>query len=260
MEPRDLYGLPLERFTEERNALAKQLRKEGQRDEAAEVAKLRKPSVAGWAVNQLVRTQGRDVDALFMAGDELQRAQADLLAKRGEPGSLRKAVDSERAAVDRLVEQARGLLSSEGHELTPARLQQVSDTLRAAALDEEARAQVRRGCIDRELRHIGLGALTGGAPATDRPASIPRRSPKAAGAGDDSKERRARLSAARQTEAHARRQLEQAIREVKAAEERRHRVESELREAQNALAAAREVSEQAARQHEQAQQAFEKLG
>ena len=57
MDANKLYGLPLERFTEERNALAKRLREEGQRDEAATVSKLRKPSVAAWAVNQIVRTQ-----------------------------------------------------------------------------------------------------------------------------------------------------------------------------------------------------------
>jgi hypothetical protein len=34
MDPRDLYGLPLERFVGERNALAKKLRAEGRRDEA----------------------------------------------------------------------------------------------------------------------------------------------------------------------------------------------------------------------------------
>jgi hypothetical protein len=48
------------------------------------VAKLRKPSVAAWAVNQLVRTQGRAIGELFDAGDALQRAQSDLLAGRGD--------------------------------------------------------------------------------------------------------------------------------------------------------------------------------
>ena len=42
MDPRDLYGLPLEEFTAERNALAKQLRRDGQRERADEVSKLRK--------------------------------------------------------------------------------------------------------------------------------------------------------------------------------------------------------------------------
>ena len=90
MDANDLYGLPLERFVPERNALAKDLRRNGDRDEAETVAKLRKPSVAAWAVNQLVRTQRQAVARLFAAGDAAQRAQSELLAGRvdaaREPG------------------------------------------------------------------------------------------------------------------------------------------------------------------------------
>ena len=168
MEPRDLYGLPLDRFVAERGALAKSLRADGKRDEAAEVAKLRKPSVAAWAVNQLVRTQSREVKALFKAGDQLQRAQADLLAGKGDAGKLRAAAEREREAVDELTEAARGLLSSEGHELAQATLDRVSDTLHAAALDEDARGEVQDGCLVRELRHVGLGAF-GELPASPAP-------------------------------------------------------------------------------------------
>ena len=169
----DLYGLPLERFTEERNALARRLRQEGDREQGAEVAKLRKPTVAAWAVNQLVRTQKREFDALLKAGDALQKAQAGLLGGDVDPAALRKAADAERGARERLTAKARGLLSSEGHELQPAKLEQVSDTLHAAAIEEQSRAQVRDGCLVRELRHVGLGALGEGA-ATLR-ASAPRR-------------------------------------------------------------------------------------
>ena len=159
MEPRDLYGMPLERFTEERNALAGELRREARRDEAAFVSKLRKPSLAAWAVNQLVRSQRSEISVLYESGDALQRAQAELLGGRGDATMLREAVDRERGAVKRLTETARGLLSSEGHELSPAKLEQVSETLHAAALDTDARARVQEGCLERELRHIGIGAL-----------------------------------------------------------------------------------------------------
>ena len=142
MEPGDLYGLPLERFTDERNALVRELRRAGRSDDATEVGKLRKPSLAAWAVNQLVRTQRREVTALFKAGDALMDAQAKLLAGRGDSAKLRKANDAERAAVERLTEKARGLLSGDGHELNSARLEQVSETLHAAALDGDARKQV----------------------------------------------------------------------------------------------------------------------
>src|SRR5947199_457304 len=133
MEPDDLYGLPLDEFIARRGDLAKGLRKSGRRDAAGEVAALRKPSVAAWAVNQLVRTQHDAVADLFAAGDELRAAQSDLLDGSGDGRSLRTAGDRERTTVDHLVEKARGLLSSAGNELSPAIIERVADTLHAAA-------------------------------------------------------------------------------------------------------------------------------
>jgi hypothetical protein len=236
MEPHDLYGLPLEQFTERRNALARELRRDGRRDEAATVSKLRKPSVAAWAVNQLVRTQRREVDALFSAGDALAQAQADLLANSGEASALRKAVDAERAAVELLTDKARGLLNADGHELTQARLEQVAETLHAAALDEDARIDVEGGCLERELRHIGLGPAGPAAPRSGsrKKARSGSRAEKAGAA------RPSKTQAARRAEAAARRQLERASRELRAAQSRRERVAEELRDADAAVDAARE--------------------
>jgi hypothetical protein len=153
----DLYGLPLDRFVAERGALARTLRAGGRRDEAAGVAGLRKPSIAAWAVNQLVRTQRGFVEALFEAGHELRDAQAELLAGRGAGRELRAAGERERVAVDRLVDAARGLLTAQGEDLSPTVLDRVADTLHAAALDPAAREQTRSGRLERELRHAGLG-------------------------------------------------------------------------------------------------------
>jgi hypothetical protein len=155
----DLYGLPLDHFVPERTALARELRKAGNRDEASEVAALKKPSVAAWAVNQLVRTQRKAIDELLEAGEGLRSAQDDVLAGRGDARSLRAAVERERLAVQELTESARGLLSSEGHELSDTIVERVADTLHAAALDDEAREQVSSGRLERELRHVGLGGL-----------------------------------------------------------------------------------------------------
>jgi hypothetical protein len=157
MDPDELYGLALDRFIPERGALVKALRAEQRRDEAAAVAALRKPAVAAWAVNQVMRSQPAGVQALFAAGDELRDAQARLLAGSGDGRALRAANEREREAVDELVRAARGLLSSQGHELSAAVVDRVADTLHAAALDEAAREQVREGRLERELRHIGLG-------------------------------------------------------------------------------------------------------
>jgi hypothetical protein len=253
MDPRDLYGLPLEQFTEQRNALAKELLRKQRQDEAQDVSKLRKPSVAAWAVNQLVRTQRGEVAGLFKAGDALQKTQADLLAKRAEPESLRRAVAAERATVDQLIEKARGLLSSEGHELTPARLEQVSETLHAAALDQAARAQVQGGCLERELRHVGLGGLSLG--AGDAPARTPQRGrqPRLADA------RATKLKEARKVEAEARRRAERAARNLSTAQERRDQAAQVLRDADAATAAARELADRAARELREAEKMAGKL-
>jgi hypothetical protein len=270
MESRDLYGLPLERFTEERNALAKDRRRTSHRDEAEEISKLPKPSVAAWAVNQLVRTQRREIAALFEAGDALQQAQAEVLAKRGDAASLRQAVDAERAAVEKLAEMAPGLLSSAGHELTPAMLERVSDTLHAAALDEDARAQVKDGCLRRELRHVGLGA-SGLASAPASPGSSRARPPRKGTRGnagatsptesgsalkrDAGSKRAEKLAAARKTEADARRVAERAARELQTAQQRRDRAADSLGDAEDALAVARNRADEAALAHRRAQRA-----
>ncbi len=277
----DLYGLPFDEFVPARNALARELRKAGERDRAGEVAALEKPSVAAWAVDQLVRTQRKGVSELFDAGDALRAAQDDVLAGRGDGQSLRSAVDRERAAVDALAAAARGLLTSEGQELSPTIIERVADTLHAAALDDEAREQVREGRLERELRHVGLGVL--GAPPAGAPS--PKRKPGAGakekpGAGvkkpvaDRAAERAAReqreraereraeaRAAARAAEREARRRAEHAERAHRVAAERRDRAaealreadaeldaaEAELRESQAQLASAQDASRDAAR-------------
>jgi hypothetical protein len=266
MEPDDLYGLPLEQFIPERGALAKALRQGGERDRAKEVAGLRKPSVAAWAVNQLVRTKRKEAKELFDAGDGLQHAQSELLEGRGDGKALREAVARERQAVDALSAQARGLLSDEGHELTAATLEKVSDTLHAAALDPGAREQVEGGRLERELRHVGMGAfgepLAPVAPARPkRPAAKDKQRRDADKEAEKAaeRERAAALKAARQAERDARRAAQRAERELHSAESRREDAADALTEAEDALSDAREQSERTAQAHEAAEAEVERL-
>jgi hypothetical protein len=240
-DPRDLYGLPLDRFVSERGVLAKALRAEGDKEEAALVAALRKPSVAAWTVNQLIRTQRRAVEAVFEAGDEVKRAQSELLAGQGSARVLREAAGRERRAVDEVTEVARGFLSSEGHEPTPATLDRVSMTLHAAALDEEARGQVREACLEHELRQVGFGVSEDVGPPAMQQAE---------------RQRAERLKSARKAEAAARREAERAARDVDGAQERRDRAAGSLQEAEDALASARERAEDATLAHQRAQRAM----
>ncbi len=267
-DPHDLYGLPLERFVAERAALQKRMRSDGQRDRAAQVAKLRKPSVAAWAVNQLVRTQRSAVADLFEAGDQLQHSQSELLAGRGDAGTLRAAADRERAAVDHLTATARGLLTSQGQELSAAVLERVRETLHAAALDQDARAQVADGCLERELRHVGMGPGGTANVAARRRSTESGRTTRSSRSTSDrgqrsseeqaQREQAERLKAMRKAAQNARRMAERAARDLDVAMKRRDQAAQMLEKAEAVLADARKRAEQAAEAQKRREEALVK--
>ena len=287
MEVDELYGLSPEKFVAERNALARELRRAGRRDEAAEVAALRKPSVAARAVNQLAREHKPRLRRLFEAGDALSEVQSEVLAGQADGRTLGEAAERERAAVSELVDAARELLVAEGQEPSAGVLERVSDTLHAAALDDEARQPVQEGRLERELRHVGLGMRAGVdaavAPATGkRPkqpsakqASAKQASAKQASAKQSSaeqpsaKSQRAEQAAARRqaearrraeaAEAEAGRQAERAAKAVEGAERKRMRAAEALEQAEAALATGRESADAADLAHRRTQRELDKL-
>jgi len=284
--PHDLYGLPLDRFIPERAALAKALRAEKRRDEAGDVAALRKPSVAAWAVNQLVRTQAKQIQALFESGDDLVQAQADAAAGKRAGDAMRDATRRQRDVVDGLVEAARGLLSSDGHPLSQTTLERVGDTLRAAAIDPDARQQVEEGCLAQELRFVGLGlgdALTAPPPraapksraapkgreqpkpkekpkkASGKEGDAARRKTEAAAQAEAERKRKAALKAARHAEADARRAATRADKELTAARARRDEAATSLDEAERLLGDAEAKAERVATELGNAERAVSEL-
>lgn len=150
-----LYGLPLAEFVGQRAALAKRLRTDGRRDEAAVVAKLPKPTVAAWAANQVLRTQGRDARELFAAGDALTAANQK---------TLREAIGRHRTALGALAAAAEGLLDPDGRSLSAATLEKVRQTLNAASLDPEIREEAQAGRLAKERTYSGLGLGVAPAP------------------------------------------------------------------------------------------------
>src|SRR5689334_2542765 len=166
-EADELYGLPLSEFVAARDELARRLRREGARDAAVRVAKLRRPSAAAWAVNQVVRTQRAAARELWAAGDALLDAQARLVAGTGSAGELREAAARERVAVEALAGAAAGLLDPTGRAPSRTTLERVNETLHAAALEPVVREQAAAGRLEAEHRHIGLGAAIAAAPARE---------------------------------------------------------------------------------------------
>ena len=230
----DLYGLPLDQFTPARGELVKRLKSEGNREEAAQVGKLRKPTLPAWAVNQLVRTQPKRIGALFEAGDAVAKAQTS-----GQANKLREAAAEQRDELAGLMARAEGLLDSEGRGLTASVLERVSETLRAAAIDPESRAQVADGCLTRKLQFTGLGGFSASAPS-------PSRAAKRGGQAEADERRRHEVKAAREEEGQAKRELKES--------------QAELRQAEKQVAAAQRTRDKAAARVEQAQEALAEAG
>ncbi|MGZ8695309.1 MAG: hypothetical protein ACXWYS_07710 [Gaiellaceae bacterium] len=233
-----LYGLPLNDFVPGRDALARELRRAGDKERAAEVARLKRPSVAAWAVNQLARRNRKELDLLLDAGHRLRTGQEEAL-QGGDPGKFQTARSEHDRAVRALVGAARELLGSERGTASDQMLSSIERTLRYASIDEEQRAALASGRLTEEVDAPGFGAFAGMAipPAPPhRPAPQAERAQPAA--------KRARPDGAAEREARKSR-LAEAQAALKVARERERETRQTLREAQRA-------ERTAAQQHERA--------
>jgi DNA repair exonuclease SbcCD ATPase subunit len=158
-----LYGKPLDEFTAARDALARDLRRAGDRAAAEKVKALRKPTVSAWAINQLARNERMKVRSVLVGGEKLRSAHAELLGG-GRPAKVTEASDAERKAISHLVSSAAKILSQAGHSPNESTLERVASTLRAAAVDDEGRLLLEKGRLTRDLDPSGFGPL--GAVAT----------------------------------------------------------------------------------------------
>lgn len=246
----ELYALPLERFVPERGVLAKQLRVEGRREDAARIAALTKPSIVAWAVNQVVRAQPAAADALWEAGDAVLETQARVVAGEARGPDLREAIDIERRALQPLVDAARGLMTGSGRFLGEQNVLPVSETLHAAAIDPGARPQVAEGRLTRPLRLTGLEAAPATAPGGDRstakttaqPAPPPPLGPDDAADATarrrQERERRARAQEAQRVVTRAERARDKARERIAAAVRDRDAAHAEVLVQQDRLKAA----------------------
>jgi hypothetical protein len=145
----DLYALPLTQFTSSRDQLASRLRSEGRTEEADSVGKLRKPSVAVWALNRLARRTPEQVDQLLDSHRRLR--EADSMEAMQEASELR------RQAVARLVEAAVAELGADGRAPSAQTRDRITRTLLAVATDPQGEAEMKAGRLVRELEPSGSG-------------------------------------------------------------------------------------------------------
>ncbi|MFN8194950.1 MAG: hypothetical protein U0R80_11785 [Nocardioidaceae bacterium] len=152
-EADELFALPLDEFTPARDARAKALKKEDAALSAA-VKALRKPSLAAWVVNLLVRRETDQVDQVLSVGAALRQAQASL-----DGAELRELTRQRRQVTSAVTSRARSLAAESGVRVTDSVAEQVEGTLTAAMLDEGAAAAVRSGLLVAALRATGVDAV-----------------------------------------------------------------------------------------------------
>jgi hypothetical protein len=270
-----LYQLPLDEFTAARNALAKELGKDG-----GEIRALPKPPAAAWAINQVYWRRRPLFDALTAASAALRGAHGAVMA--GKRADLRAAGAEHEAALDAVLKGALEILREGGQPATDATKQTIGTTLRALPTANDP-----PGRLSRALQPGGFEALAGlpsrggstagskPAPSRDRsgprPATVEReapagrdRSPRAEGSRrktEDAQRARA-LTAAKEAvalaarseraaEQHARRlefDAARSAREAERADTRVGQTRAALEAAQDAVDQAEEAAKAATRQ------------
>src|SRR5439155_212774 len=139
-------------------------RSAGEKDLAAAIGKLRRPTRAAWLVNQLARRYPDSIVALFDLGEQLGAAQREL---RGR--DLRTLSTRLQQHLDDLVARIRGI-DPDAREPLPA---EVRATLTAAVSGPDLAAPVRPGRLTATTTYSGFGPLTAVPPPDRTPARPP---------------------------------------------------------------------------------------
>ncbi len=187
----ELYGLDPGDFVSTRAERAAQARADGDRDLAKAITALRKPTVAAWTVNLLAHHAPQEIGALLELGDALRSAQRQLSGDK-----LRTLGTQRQQVVNAMTKRAAELAAEHGRPASEQVLREVGQTLTAALADPAVADLVRAGVLPTSVTYDGFGpaglvAITGGK------ATPKKTKPRASASAKD-------------TEAEARQELEDA--------------------------------------------------
>ena len=203
----ELYALAPEAFTAARNERSRQARATGDSELAAQIARLARPTVAGWLANQVVRAHPDEVRALVELGDRLRAATT-----AGDGAALRELAPAQRQVVAALVGRAGEVARSAQRSVSEAAAGELENTFRAALADPTAAGQLGQGRLSGALVPSGFVGPASGARPKARRAKEPR-PPQSVDAAAEQRR------AARAAEEAARTALESVVERLARAEE-----------------------------------------
>jgi len=216
-----LYGLPFGEFTAARNTLAKELKKQGDKEAAEEVASLPKPTVSAWAVNHLFTTDSERMEELLASGERARKALRSILSG-GDPGALRDAIQEARDLANELRDRAAGAVTEESRKPGPAIVERIATNLQSLAFSPAAEPVIERGWMDVDLPPVGFEVLAG-----LQLAGLPKKAAKPPKPAPAPAKKPAAPKVDRQAEQRERRE-----REAEAARERREKETARVQERQ----------------------------
>lgn len=267
----ELTRVPPDEFVAARDALARRLRGEGRREEAAAVARLRRPSPSLWAVNQLAETDPeRLVEVIEAATAVREGTEAALRGRRVDLAGLSARHGR---AVEELTSRAMVVLAAAGRPAAGDTRSRAWSIIRAASTDPETAPLLRDGALMTEPKSSGFDGMEGFALGElavrerPRPVERPARETVAEPAESDDtaqaereRERAERLRvAAEDVDARSRR-LNELKEEVVRARERVQDVHAELARAEREERRLVRAADEAERELGAARKALDRLG
>jgi hypothetical protein len=245
---RQLYTTPPAQFVASRNQLVKERKAAKDKDGAAALGKLRKPSLADWALNVVAADHADDVAAFLSAAGDVRDAQAAAIEGRDGP-DIREALRDLRDHSGQVLAHAQGVLAGAGRDAA-GEAGTVAGRLTEISANDEASAQLGAGVLG--SAGVGVVELFGDLePARPSPRRGARKpvSPKARSTAPSVTQTRERERAIRE----ARRDRDQAARNVTRATTAADKAASVVRNAERALERAREALDTAERERTDAE-------
>lgn len=247
---RELYTADPAGFVSARDRAAR----EAGGDLAGRIKKLRKPTLAAWAVNLLVVTEPDLLGDLLELGERLRAAQREL---RGD--ELRELAAERTRLLRAVTDRAVDLAAEGGHALGEAARSRIEQTFTAALSDPDAAESVRAATLAAPLEYSGFGldelaaASVRRRSAGQKPGSSgkPKRGRADEPAGEVVRLRN-RLREREDDVAESQRAVHDVEEEHQEAEQRSQRLREELADAQEQLRTADEKLRAARQKHQRA--------
>jgi hypothetical protein len=173
---RDLFAADPSDFVALRDQFAKELKAEGDKDEAAEVRKLRRPTVAVWALNRVAQSDAALVDGLLEAAAHARTAQLAALGE-GDAAGLREAMAARRTAVAGVARAARAVVDESGRS-GDAQDRDIEDALTVLVTSDRLDDVFRQGELSTVVATEDDGSDLLAALADSVPAAKPARKPE----------------------------------------------------------------------------------